>query len=219
MVPVEKGETAPSPSWKLRRTRRTRSGPGSTRRMGPPLIAPILGPVRNAEGEDYYLIKLSGDVRFDHVDFAYEEGKTILHDISLFAKPGQKLAFVGATGAARPPSRTSSTGSTTLPTARSATTASPSTTSASRICGGPWASCSRTPTSSPAPSGRISATATWTPPTREVEAAAALANAATTSSAVCPGVRHHAHRQRCPACPRASGSCWPSPGRPWPIRR
>ena len=62
---------------------------------------PILGPVRNVEGEDYYLIKLSGDVRFDHVDFAYEEGKTILHDISLFAKPGQKLAFVGATGAGK----------------------------------------------------------------------------------------------------------------------
>ena len=62
---------------------------------------PILGPVRNVESEDYYLIKLSGDVRFDHVDFAYEEGKTILHDISLFAKPGQKLAFVAATGAGK----------------------------------------------------------------------------------------------------------------------
>ena len=45
--------------------------------------------------------KLTGDVRFDHVDFAYEEGKNILHDISLFAKPGQKLAFVGATGAGK----------------------------------------------------------------------------------------------------------------------
>ena len=40
-------------------------------------------------------------MRFDDVDFAYEEGKTILHDISLFAKPGQKLAFVGATGAGK----------------------------------------------------------------------------------------------------------------------
>ncbi len=68
-------------------------------------------------------------------DFAYEEGKTILHDITLFAKPGQKLAFVGATGAARPPSRTSSTASTTLPTARSVTTASTSTTSRSPTCG------------------------------------------------------------------------------------
>jgi len=61
----------------------------------------IQGPVRNVEGENYYLIKLSGDVRFDGVDFAYEEGKTILHGITLFAKPGQKLAFVGATGAGK----------------------------------------------------------------------------------------------------------------------
>ena len=53
------------------------------------------------EDGSYKYTKLAGDVRFDHVDFAYEEGKTILHDISLFAKPGQKLAFVGATGAGK----------------------------------------------------------------------------------------------------------------------
>ena len=51
--------------------------------------------------DSFQYVKLAGDVRFDHVDFAYEEGKTILHDISLFAKPGQKLAFVGATGAGK----------------------------------------------------------------------------------------------------------------------
>ena len=45
--------------------------------------------------------RLQGDVRFENVDFAYEEGKTILHDISLYAKPGQKVAFVGATGAGK----------------------------------------------------------------------------------------------------------------------
>ena len=56
--------------------------------------------VPQADGSFTYT-KLTGDVRFDHVDFAYEEGKTILHDISLFAKPGQKLAFVGATGAGK----------------------------------------------------------------------------------------------------------------------
>ena len=56
--------------------------------------------VPQADGSFQY-VKLAGDVRFDHVDFAYEEGKTILHDISLFAKPGQKLAFVGATGAGK----------------------------------------------------------------------------------------------------------------------
>ncbi|MGE4483502.1 MAG: ABC transporter ATP-binding protein [Oscillospiraceae bacterium] len=45
--------------------------------------------------------RLCGDVRFFDVDFSYEEGKPILHDISLYAKPGQKLAFVGATGAGK----------------------------------------------------------------------------------------------------------------------
>ncbi|MCR4692892.1 MAG: ABC transporter ATP-binding protein/permease [Firmicutes bacterium] len=45
--------------------------------------------------------KLSGDVTLDGVDFAYEEGKPVLHDITVFAKPGQKVAFVGATGAGK----------------------------------------------------------------------------------------------------------------------
>ena len=45
--------------------------------------------------------RLQGDVRFYDVDFAYEEGKTVLHDITLYAKPGQKIAFVGSTGAGK----------------------------------------------------------------------------------------------------------------------
>lgn len=45
--------------------------------------------------------KLSGDIRFVDVDFAYEENKTVLHDITLFAELGQKVAFVGATGAGK----------------------------------------------------------------------------------------------------------------------
>ena len=44
---------------------------------------------------------LAGDVVMESVDFAYEEGKTVLHDVSLYAKPGQKVAFVGATGAGK----------------------------------------------------------------------------------------------------------------------
>ncbi len=44
---------------------------------------------------------LCGDVRLEKVDFAYEEGKTVLEDITLYAKPGQKVAFVGATGAGK----------------------------------------------------------------------------------------------------------------------
>ncbi len=45
--------------------------------------------------------KLTGDVRMFDVDFAYEEGKTVLQGVSLYAKPGQKVAFVGATGAGK----------------------------------------------------------------------------------------------------------------------
>ena len=44
---------------------------------------------------------LRGDVRFDHAAFGYEPERTILHDISLYAKPGQKIAFVGSTGAGK----------------------------------------------------------------------------------------------------------------------
>lgn len=45
--------------------------------------------------------KLEGDVLLDDVDFAYEEGKNVLHNVSVFAKPGQKVAFVGSTGAGK----------------------------------------------------------------------------------------------------------------------
>ena len=45
--------------------------------------------------------RLEGGVVFDHVDFGYDEKKMVLHDISLFAKPGQKIAFVGSTGAGK----------------------------------------------------------------------------------------------------------------------
>ncbi len=45
--------------------------------------------------------KLEGGVVLDHVDFGYTEEKMVLHDISLYAKPGQKIAFVGATGAGK----------------------------------------------------------------------------------------------------------------------
>jgi ATP-binding cassette subfamily B protein len=44
---------------------------------------------------------LKGDVRMTDVDFAYEEGKPVLHDVSVYAEPGQKVAFVGATGAGK----------------------------------------------------------------------------------------------------------------------
>lgn len=45
--------------------------------------------------------ELKGDVRFEDVTFGYEENKTVLYDVSLYAKPGQKIAFVGSTGAGK----------------------------------------------------------------------------------------------------------------------
>ena len=54
----------------------------------------------SADGSVTYT-ELTGDVRFEDVTFGYKEDKVILHDISLFAKPGQKLAFVGSTGAGK----------------------------------------------------------------------------------------------------------------------
>lgn len=50
---------------------------------------------------DGTLVELKGDVRFNNVTFSYVEGKPVLKNISLFAKPGQKIAFVGSTGAGK----------------------------------------------------------------------------------------------------------------------
>lgn len=54
----------------------------------------------SADGSVTYT-KLHGDVVFDGVDFGYDEKKIVLHDIKMFATPGQKIAFVGSTGAGK----------------------------------------------------------------------------------------------------------------------
>ena len=46
-------------------------------------------------------VPLRGDVRLEHVDFSYVEGKPVLRDVNVYAKPGQKIAFVGSTGAGK----------------------------------------------------------------------------------------------------------------------
>jgi ATP-binding cassette subfamily B protein len=51
--------------------------------------------------EDGTTVPLAGDVRFEDVTFGYDEGQTVLQNLSLFAKPGQKIAFVGSTGAGK----------------------------------------------------------------------------------------------------------------------
>ena len=53
-----------------------------------------------ADGSVTYT-KLMGDIVMDDVDFGYEENKTVLHNVTLYAEPGQKVAFVGATGAGK----------------------------------------------------------------------------------------------------------------------
>jgi len=56
--------------------------------------------VPDKEGGFHY-VELKGDVRFENVVFGYEKDKTVLRDITLFAKPGQKIALVGSTGAGK----------------------------------------------------------------------------------------------------------------------
>jgi len=53
------------------------------------------------DGSPTTYVWVKGKITFDHVDFAYIPGKTVLHDITLYAKPGQKVAFVGPTGAGK----------------------------------------------------------------------------------------------------------------------
>ena len=55
----------------------------------------------NWKKPDGTLVPLRGDVRFHHVDFSYVPGKRVLKDVDLYAKPGQKIAFVGSTGAGK----------------------------------------------------------------------------------------------------------------------
>jgi ATP-binding cassette subfamily B protein len=52
------------------------------------------------DGTETYT-ELKGEIRFYNVDFGYEENKIVLHNINLYAEPGQKVAFVGATGAGK----------------------------------------------------------------------------------------------------------------------
>ncbi|MCD8381626.1 MAG: ABC transporter ATP-binding protein/permease [Clostridiales bacterium] len=53
-----------------------------------------------ADGTTTY-VRLEGDVTFDGVDFGYDDDKMVLHDIRMYATPGQKIAFVGSTGAGK----------------------------------------------------------------------------------------------------------------------
>ena len=55
--------------------------------------------IRRIGSVDY--VELKGNVVFDGVDFGYNDDKIVLHDVKLYAEPGQKIAFVGSTGAGK----------------------------------------------------------------------------------------------------------------------
>ena len=61
----------------------------------------VRGGVRNEADEGHYLAELKGAVRFVNVDFSYVPGKQVLHGVTVYANPGQKIAFVGSTGAGK----------------------------------------------------------------------------------------------------------------------
>ena len=56
---------------------------------------------KHPHGDGFALVPQQGDVRFNNVFFGYEEDHVVLKNVSLFAKPGQKIAFVGSTGAGK----------------------------------------------------------------------------------------------------------------------
>ena len=72
--------------------------PGPDGQMGLHLIR---GAVRNVPGEEFCYAELRGAVRLSQVDFSYVEGKPVLKSMSVYADPGQKIAFVGSTGAGK----------------------------------------------------------------------------------------------------------------------
>lgn len=57
--------------------------------------------IPHADDDGFYYVPLTGSVIFDDVDFGYTDEKMVLHNVSLFARPGQKIAFVGSTGAGK----------------------------------------------------------------------------------------------------------------------
>ena len=163
---------------------------------------------------DGSLTELRGDVRFEHVDFGYDPEKTVLHDVSLFAEPGQKIAFVGSTGAGK----TTITGFTTFNPAPSPMTASTSGTSGRTPCAALWALFCRIPTCSPEPWPTTSATGSWTPPMRR-SAPRPGWPMPTPSSATCPRGTTPSSPGTAAASARGSASCWPLPGPPCRIPR
>ena len=168
---------------------------------------------KSADGE---LTELRGDVRFEHVDFGYTAEKQVLRNVSLYAKPGQKIAFVGSTGAGKTTvtnliNRFYDISAGTI-TYDGIDVRNMEKNSLRRSLG-----C-RTPISLPVPSPTTSATAGPMPPmSRSLPRRSwptRIHSSATCRRGIIP-----ASPATAAASVRASGSYWPLPGRRCPIRR
>ena len=161
--------------------------------------------------------RLCGEIVMKEVDFGYTPDKTVLHNVSVYAKPGQKIALVGSTGAGKT-TTISSTAFTISPTERSGMTASISTRSEKPTCAAHWAWCCRMFISSPERSWRTSATATRRPPTRNASPPPSWPMPTISSCGFRRAIRP-SFPETAGGCLRGSASSSPSPGPPPPIPR
>ena len=97
---VETAERTGHFAWRVPEAPGVSGAPEAAEAPGTPEVAKMLG-TPEAAGTGMHLVPLKGDVRFDRVVFGYVPEKQVLNGISLYAKPGQKIAFVGSTGRPR----------------------------------------------------------------------------------------------------------------------
>ena len=161
--------------------------------------------------------RLAGDVRMYDVDFGYTPEKTVLHGVSLYAKPGQKVAFVGSTGAGKTTITNLINRFYDIADGKIRYDGININRSRRQTCAARSAWFCRTPTCSPARSWRTSATAVST---RRTRSAWRRLNwpARTTSSPVCRRATTRRFPETARASRRASASCSRSPARPSPTR-
>ena len=163
--------------------------------------------------------KLQGDVTFNDVDFGYDENKIVLHNIKLYATPGQKIAFVGSTGAGKNHHHQPH-----QPLLRHRRRQDPLRRHQHQQDqkGGPPPQPGHGAPGHPPvhrhgdgehplrPPGRLATRSASPPPSWPTP---------TASSAACPTATTPCSPATGPTSVRASGSCWPSPGPPWRTRR
>ena len=118
----------------------------------PPTSAPACGPgnTPTRPTAPSPTTKLEGGIVFDGVDFGYTDEKIVLHDIKPYAKPGQKIAFVGSTGAGKTTITNLINRFYDIQDGKIRYDGINITKIKSRRCAAPWALCCRTRTCSPA---------------------------------------------------------------------